>query len=83
MAKTKTIKEKGFVFSSRLQKKLESLVTDESQTQLDGVRLKVFTDRYSLKDEEGEPVEEHPEQMWRRVAAGLESHPDHRPRRPP
>jgi ribonucleotide reductase alpha subunit len=28
----------------------------------------VFLDRYALKDPSGLPVEQHPEQMWRRVA---------------
>ncbi|HEY4694521.1 MAG TPA: adenosylcobalamin-dependent ribonucleoside-diphosphate reductase [Candidatus Nanoarchaeia archaeon] len=61
----------GFKFSEKLQKKLESVIADEAKTQLDGIRQKVFMDRYSLKDGEGKAVEEHPEQMWRRVAAGL------------
>src|SRR3989344_3539383 len=40
---------------------------------LDGIRLKVFLDRYSLKDKEGSPVEKTPEEMWRRVAKGIAS----------
>ena len=36
-------------------------------TVLEGVRGKVFLDRYSLKDAEGKPVEATPEEMWRRV----------------
>jgi ribonucleoside-diphosphate reductase alpha chain len=40
---------------------------------LDGVRQKVFLDRYSLKDKEGNPVEKTPDQMWRRVAKGISS----------
>ena len=72
MANTKAATtEKGFVYSEKLQKKLESLIEDPDKTQLEGVRLKVFTDRYSLKDAEGKSIEEYPEQMWRRVAAGL------------
>ena len=39
--------------------------------QLDGVRQKVFLDRYSLKDKEGNPTEETPEQMWHRVAKAV------------
>ena len=39
--------------------------------QLDGVRQKVFLDRYSLKDKEGKPTEQTPEEMWRRVAKGI------------
>ncbi len=38
---------------------------------LEGVRQKVFLDRYSLKDEEGKPVEQTPEEMWKRVAKGI------------
>lgn len=38
---------------------------------LDGIRQKVFIDRYSLKDEKGQPTEQTPEQMWRRVARGI------------
>lgn len=39
--------------------------------QLDGIREKVFLDRYSLKDKEGNPVEKSPEEMWKRVAKGI------------
>ncbi len=38
---------------------------------LDGVREKVFLDRYSLKDKEGNPMEKTPDEMWRRVARGI------------
>ncbi len=38
---------------------------------LDGVRQKVFLDRYSLKDKEGNPMETTPDEMWRRVAKGI------------
>ncbi|MDP2671696.1 MAG: adenosylcobalamin-dependent ribonucleoside-diphosphate reductase [bacterium] len=69
-AKSKS-RQQGFVFSEKLQKKLESLIEDSEQTQLAGVRAKVFTDRYSLKDAAGNSVEKHPEEMWKRVAAGL------------
>src|SRR5258708_12510579 len=49
-----------------------ALVPDISlDTTLDGVRQKVFMDRYSLKDVEGKPVEHHPEEMWQRVAEGI------------
>lgn len=41
--------------------------------QLEGIRNDVFLDRYSLKDEKGNPVEKTPEQMWRRVARGVAS----------
>ncbi|MFN8540809.1 MAG: LAGLIDADG family homing endonuclease [Thermomicrobiales bacterium] len=40
-------------------------------TVLEGVRSKVFMDRYSLKDQGGKAVETTPEQMWRRVARGI------------
>ncbi|MBI2034395.1 MAG: adenosylcobalamin-dependent ribonucleoside-diphosphate reductase, partial [Candidatus Levybacteria bacterium] len=46
---------------------------------LQGVREKVFLDRYSLKDKKGNPLEKTPEQMWRRVAkaiAGVEKKKD-------
>lgn len=45
--------------------------TMEGGTILDGVRRRVFLDRYSLKDEAGSPMEEYPEQMWRRIAKGI------------
>ncbi len=38
---------------------------------LTGIRQKVFLDRYALKDEEGNPVERTPEEMWRRVAHAI------------
>ncbi|MBI2074261.1 MAG: adenosylcobalamin-dependent ribonucleoside-diphosphate reductase [Candidatus Levybacteria bacterium] len=39
--------------------------------QLDGIRQKVFIDRYSIKDKNGTPLEKVPEEMWRRVASGI------------
>ena len=39
--------------------------------QLDGIRQKVFLDRYSLKDKEGIPQEKTPDEMWKRVAKGI------------
>lgn len=38
---------------------------------LSGIRQTVFLDRYSLKDDKGNPVEKTPEEMWRRVARGV------------
>ncbi len=38
---------------------------------LEGIRQKVFIDRYSLKDKDGTPIESTPEEMWRRVAKGI------------
>jgi ribonucleoside-diphosphate reductase alpha chain len=39
--------------------------------QLDGIREKVFLDRYSLKDKAGKAMEKTPEEMWKRVAKGI------------
>ncbi len=38
---------------------------------LDGIRQKVFLDRYALKDKSGELTEHTPEEMWKRVARGI------------
>lgn len=43
----------------------------EGMTQLEGIRQKVFMDRYSLKDASGQPLEFYPEQLWERVARGI------------
>jgi ribonucleoside-diphosphate reductase alpha chain len=43
----------------------------ENTTQLEGIRYKVFMDRYSLKDPSGKPLEYYPEQLWARVARGI------------
>jgi len=56
----KTISNKDFVFEA-----------PENPTILEGIRADVFLDRYSLRDEEGKPLEKYPEQMWRRVAWGI------------
>jgi ribonucleoside-diphosphate reductase alpha chain len=40
-------------------------------TQLDGIRGKVFLDRYALKDKEGNRIESTPEETWTRVARGI------------
>lgn len=42
-------------------------------TELDGIRAKVFMDRYALKNERGEAMESYPEQMWARVARAIAS----------
>lgn len=39
--------------------------------QLEGLSLKVFKDRYSLKNEKGEAMENSPEEMWRRVSKSI------------
>ncbi len=44
---------------------------DSEGTILDGIRQKVFLDRYSLKDRDGTAIEQYPEQMWRRVADSI------------
>lgn len=36
--------------------------------QLTGIRQTVFLDRYAQKNEEGNVIEERPEEMWRRIA---------------
>jgi ribonucleoside-diphosphate reductase alpha chain len=41
------------------------------RTQLEGIRQKVFLDRYSLKDASGRPMEHYPEELWARVARGI------------
>ena len=38
---------------------------------LDGIREKVFLDRYALKGVKGELLEHKPEEMWKRVARGI------------
>ena len=38
---------------------------------LTGIRQQVFSDRYALKDKEGKPIEQTPEEMWRRIARGV------------
>jgi len=45
----------------------------QGMTQLEGIRQKVFMDRYSLKDANGQPLEFYPEQTWARVARGIAS----------
>ena len=49
----------------------ETRPTDTQGTVLEGIRSKVFMDRYSLKDENGTALETTPEEMWRRVARGI------------
>lgn len=43
----------------------------EKGTSLEGMRGKVFLDRYSMKDATGESLERRPEEMWWRVANGI------------
>jgi len=42
-----------------------------SGTRLEGIRDKVFMDRYAQKNERGEAIEQYPEQMWGRVARAI------------
>ena len=54
------------------QKQASQISPDtEKRTQLEGIRQKVFMDRYSLKDPSGQPLEFYPEQLWARVARGI------------
>ncbi|NBT19803.1 MAG: ribonucleoside-diphosphate reductase, adenosylcobalamin-dependent, partial [Proteobacteria bacterium] len=46
-------------------------VPEVGRTILEGIRGKVFSDRYALKNERGEPIEHTPEEMWARVARGI------------
>jgi len=41
------------------------------KTKLEGIRNNVFLDRYALKDKNGNPIEEYPEEMWERVAKSI------------
>src|SRR2546421_861380 len=43
----------------------------QKMAHLEGIRQKVFMDRYSLKDPAGQPLEFYPEQLWARVARGI------------
>jgi ribonucleoside-diphosphate reductase alpha chain len=58
-------------FDAKLQAELEELISGPAKTTLEGMQQKVFLDRYALKDAQGQAIEEYPEQMWRRVAAGI------------
>jgi ribonucleoside-diphosphate reductase alpha chain len=48
-----------------------SAAVQSETTRLEGVREKVFLDRYALKDRDGKATETAPEDMWRRVAKGI------------
>src|SRR5947207_5655116 len=52
-------------------KDLTMTTPPQNVTPLEGIRQKVFMDRYSLKDANGKPLEFHPEQLWARVAHGI------------
>src|SRR5690348_8227251 len=51
----------------------ENSADTQQRTQLEGIRQKVFMDRYSLKDASGQPLEFYPEHLWARVARGIAS----------
>jgi len=70
-AATTTATKPKVNFDPKLQIELEGLISDSAKTSLEGMQQKVFLDRYALKDAEGKVIEEYPEQMWRRVAAGV------------
>lgn len=66
-------KVSGNSFKDERKSKLFFIKEEElaSKTKLDGLRETVFLDRYSLRDEKGDPIEKYPEQMWARVAKGI------------
>lgn len=69
-----TAPEKFVASTFKLDSSLYNLLPKpQTGTELEGVRLKVFLDRYSNKDEKGHPTENYPEDIWRRVAVGLAS----------
>lgn len=69
-----TAPEKFVASTFKIDSSLYNLLPKpQTGTELEGVRLKVFLDRYSNKDEKGKPTENYPEDMWRRVAVGLAS----------
>ncbi len=55
------------------QQHSQAQVGTQEPTKLEGIRQKVFMDRYSLKDAAGQPLEFNPEQLWARVARGIAS----------
>lgn len=72
---TKNGKDKTISGEFKDERKSKLFYFSEDQivgkTELDGLRKTVFMDRYSLKNDEGEPMEHYPEQMWARVARGI------------
>lgn len=72
MTKAKDRDQKGNIKDTRKSKLFFFPKEDlASKTELEDLRKTVFLDRYSLKDEAGEAMEEFPEQMWHRVAKGI------------
>ena len=58
----------GSSIGAKIRQILERL---QINMKLEGVREKVFLDRYSLKDKDGNPMEKTPDEMWKRVAKGI------------
>ncbi|MDQ2714868.1 MAG: adenosylcobalamin-dependent ribonucleoside-diphosphate reductase [Chloroflexota bacterium] len=54
-----------------LEQQAQDTPGSQKQTKLEGIRQKVFMDRYSLKDANGQPLEFSPEHLWARVARGI------------
>lgn len=50
---------------------VESVPASEAGRALTGLSLKVFNDRYALKNTKGEQIEHTPEAMWRRAAHAI------------
>lgn len=64
--------------SAHKPRRFEVASISENPTILEGLQKKIFTDRYAWKDEQGNPMETVPDQMWSRVAktiAAVESSP--------
>jgi ribonucleoside-diphosphate reductase alpha chain len=57
--------------ANRLDGRKRHFVPISEGTKLSGIRKKLFLDRYSMKDETGDPLEKYPEQSWRRMAWAL------------
>ncbi len=64
---------KKVVLDTSLKPKEEEYSLSGNTHKLEGLSLKVFNDRYALKNEKGEQLENSPEEMWFRVAKGIAS----------
>lgn len=73
--RTKKGKVERRTYRKRASKKTNGLekhfVPMQDGTKLAGIRRQLFLDRYSLKDEKGEPQEMYPEQSWKRMSWAL------------
>lgn len=54
-----------------LDARVATLVGQDRATKLEGYRGQIFLDRYALKNPDGTPLEQYPEQMWLRVAKAI------------